>query len=130
VREAHPGVYNVAADGVVYLSQAVRLLGKVPVPVILPLVNPVAGALRRAGAVDFATDQLRFLLYGRVVENTRLKEQFGFEPAYTTRRALEDFAVGRRMRQVVTPERAERWERELYDFLRRKGQERFEQQRT
>jgi UDP-glucose 4-epimerase len=130
VRESHRGVFNVAADGVVYLSQAVRLLGRLPVPVVLPLVNPVAGALRRAGAVDFATDQLRFLLYGRVVDNTRLKTEFGFEPAYTTKRALEDFAVGRRMRQVVSRDRAERWEREVYDFLRRKGQERFERQRT
>jgi UDP-glucose 4-epimerase len=126
VRESHPGVFNVAADGVVYLSQAVRLLGRVPLPLVLPLVNPVANALRRAGVVDFATDQLRFLLYGRVVDNLRLKRDLGFEPAYTTRRALEDFAVGRRMRQVVSPERAERWEREVYDFLRRKGQERFE----
>jgi UDP-glucose 4-epimerase len=130
VRESHPGVYNVAADGVVYLSQAVRLLGRPPIPLVLPLVNPVARALRRAGAVDFATDQLRFLLYGRVVDNSRLKERFGFIPAYTTRRALEDFVVGRRMRQVVNRERVERWEREVYDFLRRKGQERFERQRT
>src|SRR5436309_10909663 len=85
VREQHPGVYNVAADGVVYLSQAVRLLGKPPLPLVLPLVSPVAGLLRRAAMVDFATDQLRFLLYGRVVDNSRMKERFGFEPAYTTR---------------------------------------------
>ena len=130
VRESHGGVFNVAADGVMYLSQAVRLLGRPPLPLVLPLVNPVAGALRRAGVVDFATDQLRFLLYGRVVDNTRLKDAFGYEPAYTTRRALEDFVIRRRMRQVVTAERAERWERELYDFLRRKGQERFERART
>jgi len=130
VREPHPGVFNVAADGVLYLSQAVRLLGRLPLPLVLPLVNPVAAALRRARVVDFATDQLHFLLYGRVVDNRRLKEQFGFEPAYTTRRALEDFVVGRRMRQVVSRERAERWERDVYDFLRRKGQERLERART
>jgi UDP-glucose 4-epimerase len=130
VRESHRGVFNVAADGVVYLSQAVRLLGRPPLPLVLPLVNPVAGMLRRTGVVDFATDQLRFLLYGRVVDNSRMKQEFGFVPAYTTRRALEDYVVGRRMRQVVTRERAERWEREVYDFLRRKGQERFERART
>src|SRR5207237_10638147 len=37
VRQAHPGIFNVAAQGVVYLSQAVRILGRPPVPVILPL---------------------------------------------------------------------------------------------
>ena len=60
----------------------------------------------------------------------RLKEGFGYTPEYTTRSALQDFAVGRRLRQVVSPERVERWEREVYAFLRRKGQERFERART
>src|SRR5207249_12312235 len=87
VREAHPGIYNVAADGCVYLSQAVRLLGRPPLPLLLPLVNPVANALRRAGLVDFATDQLRFLLYGRSVDNDRLKNAFGFAPGFSTRAA-------------------------------------------
>src|ERR671937_389702 len=62
VREAHPGIYNVAGDGCVYLSQAVRMIGRPPLPLLLPLVTPVASALRRAGVVDFAPHQLRFLL--------------------------------------------------------------------
>ncbi|HEX9376257.1 MAG TPA: SDR family oxidoreductase [Actinomycetota bacterium] len=126
VREDHPGIFNVAADGVVYLSQAVRLMGRPPIPVILPLATPLANLLKRAGRVDFATDQLQFLLYGRVVDTTRLKEDFGFTPEHTTREAVEDFVVGRRLRQVITQERAEKWERDVYDFLRRQGQERFE----
>jgi UDP-glucose 4-epimerase len=126
VRESHPGIFNVAADGVVYLSQAVRLLGRPPLPVVLPLVRPLANMLKRAGKVDFATDQLQFLLYGRVVDTTRLEEDFGYTPQFTTPEALKDFVTRRRLRQVVSPERAAQWERELYGFLRRKGQERFE----
>src|SRR2546423_1042874 len=108
VRGTHPGIYNVAGDGCMYLSQAVRLLGRPParprgpppglhsgagaggcswpgggpwwprppLPLLLPLVSPVANTLRRAGLVDFSTDQLRFLLYGRVVDNSRLKKAF------------------------------------------------------
>src|SRR5437879_2181899 len=53
VRQSHPGIYNVAGDGCVYLSQAVRMLGRPPLPVLLPLVSPVANTLRRAGLVDF-----------------------------------------------------------------------------
>src|SRR5438552_4019658 len=101
VRETHPGIYNVAADGVVYLSQAVRLLGRPPLPVILPLATPLANLLKRAGKVDFATDQLEFLLYGRVVANERLKEEFGSTPRFTTQEALKDFVTRRRLRQVV-----------------------------
>jgi UDP-glucose 4-epimerase len=127
VREAHPGIYNVAGDGCVYLSQAVRLVGRPPIPLLLPLVNPVANAIRRAGLVDFATDQLRFLLYGRVVDNDRLKKAFGFAPGFTTRAALEDFIRGRRIRQVLPRETVEQWERDLYSFLRRRGAERLEE---
>src|SRR5919198_767708 len=127
VRETHPGIFNVAGDGIVYLSQAVRFLGRLPVPVILPLVSPIASLLRRTGRVDFAADQLRFLLYGRVVDNSRLKREFGFEPKFSTRAALEDFVQGRRISQVLPRDRMEQWERDVYAFLRRVGQERFEE---
>jgi UDP-glucose 4-epimerase len=130
VRETRPGIFNVAGHGVVLLSQALRLVGKPSIPVILPLVAPIAGAFRRLGVVDFATDQLRYLLYGRVADTTRLKEEFGYTPAYSTREALLDFARRGRVRQLVSPEQLSDWERDLYAFLRRKNQERFEQIRT
>jgi UDP-glucose 4-epimerase len=129
VRQEHPGVFNVTADGVVMLSQALRLMGKPSIPVVLPLVQPIAEALRRMGVVDFATDQLRFLLFGRVADNTRLKTVFGYQPRYSTREALLDFARGRRVSRLVSEQQIADWERELYAFLRRKNQERFEQSR-
>lgn len=130
IREHHPGIYNVAADGVVYLSQAVRILGRPPVPVILPLVSPLARTLRRFGLVDFATDQLRFLVHGRVVDNARMKREYGLRLRYTTRETLLDFVRQRRIGGVVSREQVQEWERDLYDFLRRKGQERFQKART
>jgi UDP-glucose 4-epimerase len=111
----------------VYLSQAVRILGRPSVPIILPLVSPLANLLKRTGRVDFATDQLQFLLYGRVVDTNRLHRDFGYTPAFSTKDALRDFLAGRRLRQVVSTERMEQWERDVYAFLRRKGQERFEE---
>ncbi|HEX2032387.1 MAG TPA: NAD-dependent epimerase/dehydratase family protein [Actinomycetota bacterium] len=129
VREDHPGVYNVAGDGVVLLSQALRLIGKPSVPVVLPLVQPVASVLRRVGAVDFATDQLRFLLFGRVADNARLKRDFGYQPRFDARGALLEFARGRRLRRLVSAEQISDWEKDVYAFLRRKGQERFERTR-
>jgi UDP-glucose 4-epimerase len=127
--QENPGIYNASGDGVVTLSQAIRLVGRIPLPIVLPLISPVAGLVRRLGMVDFATDQLRFLLYGRVADNSRLKERFGFTPSYTTRDALLDYARGRRVRRVLNPDALNEWEHELYDFLRRKGQERFERTR-
>lgn len=129
IRERHPGIFNVAADGVLYLSQAVRILGRPPIPVVLPLVSPVANLLKRFGLVDFATDQLRFLIYGRVADNARARREFGLEFRHSTRDTLLDFVRGRRLRRLIPPERVEEWEHELYDFLRRKRQGRFESAR-
>ena len=80
--------------------------------------------------MDFSTDQLRFLLYGRVVDNSRLKKAFGFTPGFTTRAALEDFIRGRRIQQVLPRETVEQWERDLYAFLRRRGNQQVEEART
>jgi UDP-glucose 4-epimerase len=124
VRERHPGVFNVAGHGVVPLSQALRLVGKPSIPVILPLVSPIANVVRRLRVVDFATDQLRYLLFGRVADTSRLREEFGYTPAYSTREALLDFVRGRRVRQLVSAERLSEWERDVYAFLRRR--DRFE----
>ncbi|MGH2662153.1 MAG: NAD-dependent epimerase/dehydratase family protein [Actinomycetota bacterium] len=129
VREEHPGVFNVAGEGMVYLSQALRLMGRPSVPIILPLVAPVAGIVRRLGVVDFATDQLRFLLYGRVADTTRLHHVFGYRPQYPTKDALLDFARARRVQRILSEEKIADWERDLYAFLRRKNQERFERTR-
>jgi UDP-glucose 4-epimerase len=126
VRDEHPGIFNVAGEGVVLLSQALRLVGRPSVPVILPFVNPIAATLRRLGAIDFATDQLRFLLFGRVADTTRLHHVFGYKPQYTTKQSLLDFARGRRVTRFLSEETIADWERDLYAFLRRKNQEKFE----
>jgi UDP-glucose 4-epimerase len=126
VRQDHPGTYNVAGPGIVLLSQALRLMGKPSVPIILPLVAPIAAFVRRIGAADFATDQLRFLLYGRVADTTRLHKDFGYAPRFSTKDALLDFARGRQVRRMISDGRLADWEQDLYAFLRRKNQERFE----
>lgn len=122
----HPGIFNVAADGILLLSQAVRVMGRPAIPVVLPAVTPVGTLLRRLGLVDFSSDQLRMLVYGRVADNGRLVEEFGYRPARTTREAFEDFLSSEKVRRFVSPEQLAEWEREAYAFLRRKGQEQFE----
>lgn len=119
------GVFNVAGDGTLYLSQCLRLAGRIPVAVPLPFVAGVANVLRRAQRADIPSDQLRFLQFGRVVDNTRLTESFPGLPRYTTREAFEDFVRRRRIHGLVDRDDVVRWEREVVDFFARKGQERF-----
>ncbi|HEX2241016.1 MAG TPA: NAD-dependent epimerase/dehydratase family protein [Actinomycetota bacterium] len=116
------GIFNVAADGVVYLSQAIRLLGKIELPLLLALAQSTASLLRRFETVDFPLDQLRLIVYGRVVDTRRAREAFGFAPKFTTRDTLIDFKENRADDYTVEPsERRPGWERELFDYLNRRS---------
>ncbi len=112
-KEHRPGVYNVGGDGVLLLSQAIRRAGRVPLPVLSPLVTAVGQGFRRAGLVDFSPEQMRFLEHGRVADNTRLREQFGYSPRYTSPEAFDDFVHSRGLLRVITPERVAGAERAL-----------------
>ena len=96
-----PGVYNVAADGVLMLSQAIRRAGRVQVPLPSPAAGPVARFLRGARIVDYSPEHMFFLHFGRVVDTTRLKERFGFAPRWTTVQAFDDFVRGHALRPVI-----------------------------
>jgi UDP-glucose 4-epimerase len=106
-----PGVFNVAADGVLMLSQAVRRAGRVPLPVPPPAVGVVGGLLRRARLGEFSPEEMRLIGFGRVVDTTRLRTEFGFAPRWTTVQAFDDFARGRALRPVVDPEHVRSAER-------------------
>jgi UDP-glucose 4-epimerase len=103
-REDKPGVFNVGSDGVLTLSQAIRRAGRVELPVPRAVIPSVAKMLRGARVVDFSTDQVRLLNYGRVVDTTRLKEVFGYRPRWTTAAAFDDYVRGRGLRPVVDGE--------------------------
>lgn len=86
------GTFNVAGDGILKLSQALRRLGKVGLPMPGLAVGRVGSLLRRARVADFSPEQLSFLTFGRGIDTTRMRETLGFEPAYTTAEAFADFA--------------------------------------
>lgn len=80
------GTYNVAGDGVLFLSQSVRRLGRVPVPVPAVALASVAAALgaRHIGDLMASGD----LQYGRALDTTRMRTAFGFAPEHNSARAL------------------------------------------
>jgi UDP-glucose 4-epimerase len=113
-----PGTFNVAADGVILLSQAIRRAGRIAVPVPSSAVGPVSRIFRSARLVDFSPEQMRLLNFGRVVDNTRLRTQFGFSPRWTTMQAFDDYVRGRALRPVIAPERVEALERGVLGVAR------------
>ncbi len=126
IRDPVVGTYNAAADGVLYLSQVVRMGGRVELPLPMPVLN-VAGPLVKLLGRGLAVPPhiVRLLHWGRIADNRRLREEFGFQPRYTTRDAVREFYAERRLQRVTRGEGPDRWERELHEFLTRKGQERF-----
>jgi UDP-glucose 4-epimerase len=86
------GTFNVAGDGVMLLSQAVRRLRRPTVPLVSPAVGGVASVLKSARMADFSPEQLGFLTFGRGIDTTRMRIELGFEPTYTTEETFADFA--------------------------------------
>lgn len=123
--EAPRGIYNITGEGVVFLSKAIRMLGKVGVPMLYPAATTASAILRRLGTVDFPSDQLQFLIYGRVVESRRAREELGFSPRYTTEEAIVDFR-DHRSRDEPGGERGpvsrSTWERDLVGLLQRRAE--------
>ena len=87
------GTFNVAGDGVLMLSQAIRRLGRPALPLPGFAVGPLGSAMRQARVADFSREQIAFLAYGRGVDTTRMREVLGFNPSRTTEQAFAEFAA-------------------------------------
>jgi UDP-glucose 4-epimerase len=93
--EDHPGTYNVAGDGILLLSQAVRRAGRTEVPVPTQLGGSLGRAFRRAGLADLSPEQMRFLSHGRVLDCSRMHHEFGIRLPHSTVAAFDDFVRAR-----------------------------------
>ncbi|MGH3795585.1 MAG: NAD-dependent epimerase/dehydratase family protein [Pseudonocardiaceae bacterium] len=118
-RERLPGVFNVAGDGVLLLSQAIRRAGRIPAPIPEPAVSTVGRLLRNSRLVDFSPEQTKFLNFGRVLDTTRLRTGFGFTPRWTTAQAFDDYVRGRQLRPTIDPARVAAAERGMLALVAR-----------
>jgi UDP-glucose 4-epimerase len=113
-----PGIYNVAADGVLALSEVISLLGKRPAPVLPPWgAGLLAGPLRSLG-FRIPSEMLNLLRYGRGVDNRRFQGA-GFRYGHTSREAVAKFGHHLRVDPVMRGvEERYTYEREVEEFLR------------
>lgn len=117
VVEEHPGTYNVAGPGVLTLSQAIRRAGRVPVPVPEIGFFGAAGLARTFGLGRYGLDQLDLFVHGRVVDTSRLIEEYGFVPR-STPEAFDDFIRGHPDRSLLRPGQLAEAERAILDGIR------------
>ncbi|MFZ1362706.1 MAG: NAD-dependent epimerase/dehydratase family protein [Candidatus Nanopelagicales bacterium] len=117
VQGDHRGIYNVAGDGILFLSQAARRAGRPMVHVPRFGAGTVGAIVRRLGLADFSAEQVRFLAYGRGVDTSRMRSEFGFEPQFTTEQTFESFIEGRELTKLVSPDLVEATEERLASAL-------------
>jgi UDP-glucose 4-epimerase len=101
IRNPVRGPVNVAGPGTVGLTKLVRMAGKVTVPLLPGLFAPVTDAGRRAGLEAISPDFRRLLRYGRGVDISRLVNEVGYTPRYSTVEAVRDWVRTQRGRRLV-----------------------------
>ncbi len=96
-----PGVFNVAAEGILPLGKILGLAGRFPLPVIhlcaywgIDLMK-VAG-LRSQAYFPLPPDAIR---YPYIADLTAMREEMGFVPVYTAEETLREFAGQLRLKK-------------------------------
>lgn len=88
VRECKTGIYNVAGDGAMDLTEIAAVLGKPILWLPASLLWVALAVLQPLGLVPWGPEQLRFLRYRPVLNNHRLKHEFGYTPLKDSRAAF------------------------------------------
>ena len=113
-----PGVFNVAGDGVLSLSEVASLLGKPLLPVLPPWGTVLAAAQLRRLGLRIPVEMLRQLRFGRGLDNRKLKST-GYAYRYTSREAVLKLRAHQRLRPLLrSGGESYRYEREVEEFLR------------
>ena len=86
------GIFNLAGDGAMTPQEIARTLGKPFVPVPAPVLRTALRILKKLGKSPYGPEQLKFLQFRPVLSNQRLKDDFGYEPRFTSREAFERYA--------------------------------------
>jgi UDP-glucose 4-epimerase len=113
-----PGIYNVAGDGVLALSEVIGLLGKRPLPVLPPWGTGLFTAPLRRFGFDVPPEMLGQMRFGRGLDNRKLKAT-DFEYQFTSRETVLRLGEHLRLSPVLSGvTEPYRYEREVEEFLR------------
>lgn len=83
------GIYNVAGDGALRVDDLAAILRKPVLRLPASLLKAALAVAKPLGISRYGPEQVRFLQYRPVLDNTRLKSVFGYTPERTSREAFE-----------------------------------------
>jgi UDP-glucose 4-epimerase len=122
-----PGVFNVAAEGILPLSRLMALASKLPIPVFHLFAYWGADLLGVAGVSTkhHWPIEIDYLRYPWVGDLAKMREDLGFTPRYTAEEALREFAGEQRLRHYMPESAALAYDEErLRDTLERRKRSR------
>ncbi|WP_051406995.1 NAD-dependent epimerase/dehydratase family protein [Nocardia sp. CNY236] len=102
-RTAASGAYNIAGDGALALSQAIRRAGRIELPVPFTVFRTAGRLLMGPVMREFSAEQLEYFYFGCGLDTTRMRTVLRFAPRWTTVQAFDDFIGGAALRPVVDP---------------------------
>ena len=97
------GTFNVAGDGALAMSQAIRRAGRVEAPIPFALFRTVGRSLMGPVMREFLSEQIDYFHFGCGLDTTRMRAELGFSPRWTTVQAFDDFVGGAALRPVIDP---------------------------
>ena len=83
------GIYNVAGDGVLTIHEIAARLGKRCLVLPPGLLRLALRLLKALGLTQYGPEQMDFLRYRPVLDNTRLKRDFGYVPQLTSAQVFD-----------------------------------------
>ncbi|GAA3700607.1 NAD-dependent epimerase/dehydratase family protein [Gordonia hankookensis] len=110
-----PGTFNVSGEGVVTLTQAIRRIGHIELPVPSSLLAPITGVFQDLRSAKLRSSQTEYLTYGRVLDTTRMRSELGFAPRFSTLETVDDFIERGGLSAVVAPDSWRSLERRVVD---------------
>jgi UDP-glucose 4-epimerase len=107
IRNDYPGIFNLAGKGIIPLSKAIRLMGKINIPLPLTGLKTLAQILWYLNISPAPASSLEYLKYLWVISIDKAEKEMGFKPQYSCKQALIDFVGAERLRMVKLQDESE-----------------------
>jgi UDP-glucose 4-epimerase len=117
------GAFNVAADGIVLLSQAIAIMGGQAVPALPPYGRWMGRlAVRALTGIDLPAHLADVLTFGSVADGARFAAAFGWKPTVNTRGVMDALARGKDSDILEAPSPPQEYELQVYLQRRRRAE--------
>lgn len=93
------GIYNLAGDGALSIHLLAKRLSKPVVSLPAGLIAFALRILKTLGLTQYGPEQVNFLRYRPVLDNQRLKKEFGYTPAKTSSEVFDYWLQARSTRK-------------------------------